>query len=1234
MRGNKFFEIWLPIVFLLLGFNLNGQDSLVHSIFLIGDAGEPYENPVLDLLKSENEKVGKKGTVIFLGDNIYPKGLPPTGHPLREEAEIAINQQIASVKDFLGNKIFIPGNHDWQRSGSEGINWLQLQEQYVEAALDSTDVWLPSRGCPGPIEIEVDDKITIIIIDTQWFLHRHNKPTEGSDCDVKVPGELAVQFQDAIRRNKHKKVLVVSHHPMYSYGVHGGVFSVKDHLFPLTASKKMSNFYLPLPIIGSIYPLYRKVFGDPQDISHPSYKEFRNPMVSLMKQHDDIIHAAGHEHALEHIVKDDKHYIVSGSGSKNNGHVKQKGDALFAQNERGFARLDYYSSGRVELNFVSPDSDTPLYTNTVSEKPFEPSEEDFLEKYKNISYAGKDTVFSASQQYHGRTNLHEWLFGENYREEWATDLTFPIFDIATEKGGLKIIKKGGGHQTTSLRLEVEDGKQYVIRSMDKNPALALPPELRKTIVKTIVQDGISASHPYAPLVVPPLALAADIYHANPKIFFVPDDPRFGIYQEDFANTLVIFEERANQEQVDAEFYEDFSDQLSDKRDDVESSPSLYEKLRKDNDNHVDQEFVVRNRLFDIWLGDWDRHDDQWRWVEYKFKDDEKLYRPIPRDRDQVFFSGDGSLKKIAGSKWAQPSLRGFEEDISYTPSYGFYRIRWFDRYFMTEPDLNDWLQQASELQEALTDSVIENAFKEWPKEIYDLNGDEIIRKLKNRRDNLQSYAEDYFNFLSKRVSVLGSDKREYFVVERLNDDSTLVTVYKISKKGKRDKVLYQRAFDRKITDEIRLYALDGEDEIEIKGEVDKGILIRVIGGEGDDKIINTGNVSGLVKKTIVYDTKTGTTLEGGTDTRDRTTDKDYNINEYDMEEFDFDVRMPLLDAKYNPDDGIFIGGGYMFKSDRFRQNPYGVKQSFTGVYAFATNSFGMHYNGEFLDLFGKADLEVDLGILAPAVMNYFGLGNETEYNKDRGLNYYRTRFESYLIHPKVVWQLGEYTNLKLGPRFYGVHIENSEGRFISDFERNELDAERLFELKTYVGPEISIETETQPDEVNPKNGITFNLKYRYAAGANEISDNSSKLISNFAFRYTPVPFGRTTFAGRIGYEHAFGDYEFFQSSRLDGFHTLRGYRRFRFAGENSFYTQFEVRIALANWQNYILPSTIGVIAFNDIGRVWLPNDDSDVWHYGYGGGIYIVPYSKFVFNALLASSKEGNVTLLKLGFFF
>jgi len=187
-------KLFYTALITLLSFSVHAQnDKPVYSLFLIGDAGEPYENPTLVLLKKELEKVGDKGGVVFLGDNIYPQGMPPKGHPLRAKAEVAIDGQIDAVRDFNGTKVFIPGNHDWAQGRDYGLEWLNLQEDYVEDALDSADVWLPTNGCPGPVEVNLTEQITLIVVDTQWFLHKGKKPEDN--CGVQGLRDVGVLFQ-------------------------------------------------------------------------------------------------------------------------------------------------------------------------------------------------------------------------------------------------------------------------------------------------------------------------------------------------------------------------------------------------------------------------------------------------------------------------------------------------------------------------------------------------------------------------------------------------------------------------------------------------------------------------------------------------------------------------------------------------------------------------------------------------------------------------------------------------------------------------------------------------------------------------------------------------------------------------------------------------------------------------------------------------------------------------------
>ena len=79
------------------------------------------------------------------------------------------------------------------------------------------------------------------------------------------------------------------------------------------------------------------------------------------------------------------------------------------------------------------------------------------------------------------------------------EIRVKVFDIGKEKGGLTAVKRGGGLQTKSLRLEDDKGNEYVLRTIEKFPDNTLPEEFRQTFVKDAVVDGISASYPYAAL---------------------------------------------------------------------------------------------------------------------------------------------------------------------------------------------------------------------------------------------------------------------------------------------------------------------------------------------------------------------------------------------------------------------------------------------------------------------------------------------------------------------------------------------------------------------------------------------------------------------------------------------------------------------------------------------------------------------------------------------------------------
>lgn len=245
--------------------------------------------------------------------------------------------------------------------------------------------------------------------------------------------------------------------------------------------------------------------------------------------------------------------------------------------------------------------------------------------------SGHATVIAGEEYAAG--GLKKIFLGKHYRQEWTTPVRVRVLNLDT-LGGMTPTEQGGGRQTKTLRLKDARGKEYVLRTIDKDYGGALPEITHGTFVERLAKDQVSTAHPYAAVTIPLLAEAAGIYHTNPQIVLVPDDPRLGSFKQTFANALCLFEERPDDDQSDAPHF-GFSKE-------VVSTAKMLEKIREKASHRVDQTAFVRARLFDIFIGDWSRHEDQWRWATFN-QNGITLYRPIPRDRDQVYTLFDGII---------------------------------------------------------------------------------------------------------------------------------------------------------------------------------------------------------------------------------------------------------------------------------------------------------------------------------------------------------------------------------------------------------------------------------------------------------------------------------------------------------------------------------------------------------------------------------------------------------------
>jgi len=335
-------------------------DAVAETLFLIGDAGEPAKGgePVLIALRRHLERSAAHATVAFLGDNLYPDGLPGAGHPELAEMTRRIDDQVDAVKDTGARVVFIPGNHDWAKGGPGGWESVRRQEKRVEERGGPTVSYLPNDGCPGPEVVDTGDRLRLVALDTHWWLHSHDRPEHpGSACPADSEEEIVAALRATLEGAGGRDVVVLGHHPLQSGGPHGGRFGVKQHLFPLTEWKK--SLYVPLPFIGSIYPVSRGQGITPQDIPSAEYRRMRDALSGAVRGHRPLAWAGGHEHVLQVIESPQwGRVLVSGAGIY--GHVTYVGGvegSLYRASRSGFMRIDLLRDGRRRLAVIEVGKD-------------------------------------------------------------------------------------------------------------------------------------------------------------------------------------------------------------------------------------------------------------------------------------------------------------------------------------------------------------------------------------------------------------------------------------------------------------------------------------------------------------------------------------------------------------------------------------------------------------------------------------------------------------------------------------------------------------------------------------------------------------------------------------------------------------------------------------------------------------------------------------------------------------
>ncbi|WP_306349984.1 metallophosphoesterase [Flavobacterium sp. '19STA2R22 D10 B1'] len=1166
---------------------LAGKPS--HTFFLLGDAGNANEEKAkrtLSLLEKRLEAADSSATLLILGDNIYPEGMPEANDTAKRTlAEEKLNTQLQLSKNFKGKTVFIPGNHDWM---NDGINGLRRQEKFVKEALKDKKSFLPRNSCAID-KINISDAVSLIVIDSQWYLENwDNHPTINEDCDIKTREAFFEELEGQINKNQNKVIVIAIHHPLMSNGPHGGQFSLRKQLFPFQSN-------LPLPILGTVINVLRKTSGiSPQDIQNKKYTTLVKRIKTLIQDKNNVIVVSGHEHNLQYIEEDNIKQIISGSGSKTApARAIEHNDFSYGGN--GYAVLDVYGNGASKVSYYGAVNNEEVLLYKQQPTTFRP-------KPVLKEYSGKfDTTIKASvytPEMTQKGGFYKFLWGEHYRKYYSLPIIAKTVKLDTLYGGLTPTISGGGHQSRSLRLVDKNGKEYVMRALEKSAVRFLQSvafkdqyiekEFKNTFAENFLLDFYTTAHPYTPFVVGDLAESVGIYHTNPVLYYIPKQPTLKLFNEEFGDELYMVEERPMDE---------FKDLASfGKPNKILSTDDVLANLRKDEKYSIDEKSYIRARMFDMLIGDWDRHSDQWRWSEFK-ENGGIVYRPIPRDRDQAFTKYDGNLLSLLMNIPALRHMKTFKDDIS--------NVKWFnmepyplDLAFITKSDEQVWLDQAKYISEQLTDKEIDKAFLNLPPEMQDETIKEIKHNLKIRKTHLAKYAHKYYKVLQKTVLIVGTDKKDRFVINRMPKGDTQVQVYRMKKTG--EELVHDRTYNRSETRELWIYGLDDDDVYEVKGKGRKDIRVRLLGGQNNDVYtIENG------KKVNIYDFRTKPNTinnEGGAKTF---LSDYYDVNTYDYKKPKYNAISGLPSIGFNPDDGVKLGVLMNYTVNGFNRYPYTQRHNLKANYYFATQGYELAYKGIFTHVVGKWNFVLNGLFTSPNFsVNFFGYGNDTQnFDKDLKRNYNRVKMRMLKVEPALQWNGEQGSSVTVQTSFEAMEVAETADRFIVT---PGLMDPIIFHNRNFAGASIKYAYENFNNVSNPTLGMAFSVLGGWKMNLKDTDRQLPYIESSLGFNYPLSSRGNWVLATQLnGKVLLSNDYEFYQAANIGGDLNLRGFRNERFAGKRSFYQSSDLRLNLGKLENGFAPLRYGIFGGYDFGRVWLDGESSDKWHQSVGGGLWL-----------------------------
>jgi len=833
---------------------------------------------------------------------------------------------------------------------------------------------------------------------------------------------------------------------------------------------------------------------------------------------------------------------------------------------------------------------------------------------QNIPGIGPDSVETIPAKGFDTGGFWRSMFGENYRELWTMPIRVPVLHIERFEGGLTPYKIGGGKQTRSLRMVTSDSLEYVFRPVYKAPNLT--PVYRGSLMWKIFRDAGSASHPAANVVPVPLLKAFGFLQPNATLVFMPDNPALGEYRKEFAEVLGTLEAYPSVPKSGRAFAGAV---------DMLDAEGLLAALNKDASVRVDTHTLLKIRMVDMLLGDNDRHADQWRWAQLK---PGGMYEPVARDRDKVFLSYEGFVLGLA--RKAVPSLVHFDSTYS-DPTALFENATNFDRRVLQGLDRKVWQSTAEELKAVISNTLIDHVIAALPRE-YIPRSESIRAKLRYRRDHLSDVALTYYDQLFYAADVHATDTADVATIVRQPDGSVDLS-FRSAGSGK----WLQRHYDPAQTHEIRVYLHGGDDSATVTVIAASSIPVRVIGGNGNNTLVDQSAVGGKTGVTALYDQGSVDDVHYGRDIRLELDSYVDALNAYynrrpmvhafgretlpQKKDYGSGIK-PVVGLKTGHRIGVVPKIGIARYTYGFRKVPYAsMIQADVG---FSTGTHGWRANLLGDKRFESSDFHLPAiaTVSQLEVVQFRGLGNDIEDSDEKFFDVKQTQWSFY---PGIGFSFAPGSDLTFGPIVRSTRTDSVSNNFLSQT--------RPYGFRTFseagLQMKLHFDSRLQPDSARPRFVVDFTgAGYPGMWDAETAYESLEGSIATFF----PLNFAtKPVIALHGGGRKLYGNFPYFDAAFIGGGSSFRTEHRQRFAGDASVYGSAELRVPLFKIST-VVPTDIGALGFTDAAKVFVDGDAPGGWHTAAGGGFWIgaVTAARNV-NVLFTNQKERRV-MVSLGF--